>query len=61
MDLDKTRVVDLLSRILENELAGVVRYTHYSFLVYGFSRTQSSTGYGRKPPRRWRTPSRRAR
>jgi bacterioferritin len=38
MDLDKTRVVDLLNRILENELAGVVRYTHYSFLVYGFSR-----------------------
>jgi bacterioferritin len=31
-------VVDVLNRILEAELAGVVRYTHYSFLVYGFSR-----------------------
>ena len=31
-------VVDVLNRILEAELAGVVRYTHYSFLVYGYSR-----------------------
>jgi bacterioferritin len=37
-DLDKQKVVDLLNRILENELAGVVRYTHYSFLVFGYSR-----------------------
>lgn len=32
------RVVDVLNRILEAELAGVVRYTHYSFLVFGFGR-----------------------
>jgi bacterioferritin len=31
-------VVDLLNRIMEMELAGVVRYTHYSFLVFGFGR-----------------------
>jgi bacterioferritin len=37
-DLDKEQVVDLLNRILEQELAGVVRYTHYSFLVFGFGR-----------------------
>lgn len=37
-DLDKEKVVGLLNRILESELAGVVRYTHYSFLVFGFSR-----------------------
>src|SRR5919197_2234924 len=37
-DLDKDKVVALLNRILENELAGVIRYTHYSFLVYGHSR-----------------------
>jgi len=36
--LDKQRVIDLLNRILENELAGVVRYTHYSFLVFGNNR-----------------------
>jgi len=30
--------VDLLNRILEAELAGEVRYTHYSFLVFGHSR-----------------------
>jgi bacterioferritin len=37
-DLDKEAVVGLLNRILEAELAGVVRYTHYSFLVFGFGR-----------------------
>ena len=37
-ELDKERVVYLLNRILEAELAGVVRYTHYSFLVFGHNR-----------------------
>jgi bacterioferritin len=32
------KVVDILNRIMEAELAGVVRYTHYSLLVFGFSR-----------------------
>ena len=37
-DMNKDRVVELLNRILESELAGVIRYTHYSLLVYGFNR-----------------------
>ena len=37
-ELNKDHVVELLNRILEAELAGVVRYTHYSFLVYGYNR-----------------------
>ena len=37
-DIDKAKVVATLNRILEQELAGVVRYTHYSFLVYGYGR-----------------------
>ena len=37
-ELDTPRVLTLLNRILEQELAGVVRYTHYSLLVYGFHR-----------------------
>ena len=37
-ELNRDRVVKLLNRILEAELAGVVRYTHYSFLVYGYNR-----------------------
>jgi bacterioferritin len=37
-DIDKAAVVALLNRILESELAGVVRYTHYSLMVYGHSR-----------------------
>ena len=36
--IDKTQVVAVLNRLLEAELAGVVRYTHYSFLVFGFGR-----------------------
>ena len=37
-DIDQEQVVNVLNRILEAELAGVVRYTHYSFLVFGFGR-----------------------
>jgi bacterioferritin len=36
--LDQEKVVAVLNRLLEAELAGVVRYTHYSFLVFGFGR-----------------------
>jgi bacterioferritin len=36
--LDEASVVQMLNRILELELAGVVRYTHYSFMVYGYGR-----------------------
>lgn len=36
--VDKKKVVAVLNRLLEAELAGVVRYTHYSFLVFGFGR-----------------------
>jgi len=37
-EMDKDKVVGVLNRLLEAELAGVVRYTHYSFLVFGFTR-----------------------
>jgi bacterioferritin len=36
--LDKDTAVALLNRIMEMELAGVVRYTHYALMVYGYSR-----------------------
>jgi bacterioferritin len=36
--LDKTKVVRTLNEILEMELAGAVRYTHYSLMVYGYGR-----------------------
>ena len=36
--LDEASVVELLNQVLELELAGVVRYTHYSFMVYGYGR-----------------------
>jgi bacterioferritin len=37
-NIDKDKVVSALNRILEQELAGVVRYTHYSFMVFGYNR-----------------------
>lgn len=36
--LDRSAAVAVLNRILELELAGVVRYTHYAFMVNGYSR-----------------------
>jgi len=37
-EIDKTAVIATLNRILETELAGVVRYTHYSFMITGYNR-----------------------
>jgi len=37
-DFDKSKAVTLLNEILETELAGVVRYTHYALMVFGYSR-----------------------
>jgi bacterioferritin len=37
-DFDRKAVVSLLNRILEMELAGAVRYTHYSLMVFGYNR-----------------------
>ncbi|HLP98021.1 MAG TPA: ferritin-like domain-containing protein [Sideroxyarcus sp.] len=36
--MDKDAVLRTLNRILELELAGVVRYTHYALMVYGYNR-----------------------
>lgn len=38
MEIDKGKVIELLNRIMEFELAGVVRYTHYALMVYGYNR-----------------------
>ena len=35
---DVDRVAEQLDRILQMELAGVVYYTHYSFMIYGHAR-----------------------
>src|SRR3569623_547534 len=36
--LDKQAVVKVMNTILELELAGVARYTHYSIMVFGYNR-----------------------
>lgn len=38
MAIDRHKVVATLNKILEMELAGAVRYTHYSLMVYGYNR-----------------------
>ena len=38
MELDKDNAISLLNKIMELELAGVVRYTHYALMVFGYNR-----------------------
>ena len=38
MELKRDEVIDLLNRIVELELAGAVRYTQYSLMVFGHAR-----------------------
>ena len=37
-NFDVDRVAEKLNRILQMELAGVIYYTHYSFMIYGHAR-----------------------
>jgi len=36
--MNTKKIIDILNKILECELAGVVRYTHYSLMVFGHTR-----------------------
>ena len=36
--MDQKAVLETLNKIMEFELAGVVRYTHYALMVYGYNR-----------------------
>ena len=36
--MNEKKVIDILNKILECELAGVVCYTHYSLMVFGHNR-----------------------
>ncbi len=37
-EAQKTLAIDALNHIMELELAGVVKYTHYALMVYGYNR-----------------------
>ena len=37
-NFDKNAAIGILNHILELELAGVVRYSHYALMVYGYNR-----------------------
>ncbi len=34
---NQDEIVFKLNEIVEHELAGVVRYTHYSFMIFGYN------------------------
>jgi len=36
--MEKEKILSVLNKVLEYELAGVVRYTHYSLMVFGHNR-----------------------
>jgi bacterioferritin len=36
--MDKKKIIETLNQILELELAGVVRYSHYSLMIFGHAR-----------------------
>lgn len=36
--MDKKQIIDVLSRIFDLELSGVIRYTHYSLMIFGPNR-----------------------
>ncbi len=36
--MDNKKVIAVMNKILEHELSGVVRYTHYALMVYGHNR-----------------------
>lgn len=37
-EINKDEVIRILNQILEAELAGVVRYMHYSMMIFGYNR-----------------------
>ncbi len=37
-ETEKQSAIEVLNKIMELELAGVVRYTHYSLMVFGYGR-----------------------
>ena len=53
---ESAAVISTLNEILELELAGVVRYSHYSLMIFGHAASRSSRGCGARPRRRWPTP-----
>lgn len=37
-DAERTQAIAILNKIMELELAGVVRYTHYALMIFGYNR-----------------------
>ena len=50
---DVDTVVEQLNRILQMELAAVIYYTHYSFMIYGHARIPITSGCAITRRNRW--------
>ena len=37
-EYDKNKVLEILKKIFELEMAGVIRYTHYALMIFGSNR-----------------------
>ncbi len=46
---NQDQIIELLNKIMEFELAGVVRYNHYALMVYGYNRIPIVSWLRRKP------------
>jgi bacterioferritin (cytochrome b1) len=55
MELDRKKVTEVLNEIVELELAGAVRYTQYSLMVFGHAVSRSGSGCASRPRRDWIT------
>ena len=51
MSMDRDQVIAVLNEILEIELAGVVRYTHYSLMIFGHARIPITKWFREQPGR----------
>lgn len=48
MDFNRDKAIELLNKIMELELAGVVRYSHYALMVYGYNRIPITEWLGKQ-------------
>ena len=55
---DVDTVVEQLNRILQMELAAVIYYTHYSFMIYGHARIPITSWFATTRRNCWPMPKR---
>ena len=51
---DKKQVLDILKKIFELEMAGVIRYTHYALMIFGSNRLPLVEFFREQAKESWR-------